>query len=147
MGHEVEPFIPRDADQARMYVCGPTVYPHADIGDARVAVVFDVVAWLLRGQMPKLPYAPRTITDVGDKIVAAGRREAGGCLGLLQQNPIAWAHAGAGEVDQIEALVAERAQVRLDRDWKPADTVRDELSKLGVEVEDSIGQGSWRMCI
>ena len=77
--------------------------------------------------------------------IAAGLRQAGGFLGLLQQDPIAWAQAGAGEVDQIEALIKHRAQARLDRDWALADKLRDELLALGVEVEDSGGESRWRM--
>ncbi|MEO1734353.1 MAG: cysteine--tRNA ligase, partial [Pseudomonadota bacterium] len=77
--------------------------------------------------------------------IAASLRQAGGFLGLLQQDPVAWAHAGAGEVDQIEALVAERARARLDRDWSRADALRDELLEMGIEVEDSGDESRWRM--
>jgi len=77
--------------------------------------------------------------------IAAALREAGGLLGLLQQDPNAWAQAGAGEIDQIEALVAKRAQARLDLDWAHADELRDQLLALGVEVEDSGGESRWRM--
>ena len=77
--------------------------------------------------------------------IAASLRRAGGLLGLLQQDPAAWAQVGAGEVDQIEALVAKRAQARADRDWARADKLRDQLLALGVEVEDSGGESRWRM--
>ncbi|MEQ3710971.1 MAG: cysteine--tRNA ligase [Tateyamaria sp.] len=77
--------------------------------------------------------------------IAASLRQAGGFLGLLQQDPVAWAHAGAGEVDQIEALVAMRTQARADHDWQRADDLRDQLLALGVEVEDTGGESRWRM--
>lgn len=77
--------------------------------------------------------------------IAAGLRQAGGLLGLLQQDPTAWAQDGAGQIDQIEALVAQRAQARLDRDWERADELRGELLELGVEIEDSGGESRWRM--
>lgn len=77
--------------------------------------------------------------------IAAGLRQAGSFLGLLQQDPDAWAQAGAGEVDRIEALVAERVQARLDRDWSRADALREELLEMGIEVEDSGGESRWRM--
>ena len=77
--------------------------------------------------------------------IAAGLHQAGGLLGLLQQDPIAWAHAGAGEVDHIEALVAKRAQARADHDWQRADELRDQLLALGEEVEDTGGENRWRM--
>jgi cysteinyl-tRNA synthetase len=54
-----------------MYVCGPTVYSAPHIGNARPAVVFDVLARLLRGRY-ELTYA-RNITDVDDKINAAAK--------------------------------------------------------------------------
>ncbi|NRB01386.1 MAG: cysteine--tRNA ligase, partial [Rhodobacteraceae bacterium] len=77
--------------------------------------------------------------------IAAGLRQAGRFLGLLQQDPVAWAHAGAGEVDQIEALVSMRSKARADHDWQRADELRDQLLALGVEVEDSGGESRWRM--
>ncbi len=66
--------MPADAQRVTMYVCGPTVYNYAHIGNARPAVVFDVLARLLRRSY-RLVYV-RNITDVDDKINAAaqGRR-------------------------------------------------------------------------
>src|SRR3546814_11054136 len=59
-----------------MYVCGPTVYNRAHIGNARPAVVFDVLARLLRHRYGEgaLVYA-RNVTDVDDKINAAAAAE------------------------------------------------------------------------
>ena len=57
-----------------MYVCGPTVYSYAHIGNARPAVVFDVLARLLRHMYPRLVYA-RNITDIDDKINKAAAEE------------------------------------------------------------------------
>ena len=76
--------------------------------------------------------------------IAAALRQAGGFLGLLQQDPVAWAQAEVGEADRIEALVAERVQARLDRDWSRADALRDDLLALGIEVEDTGGESRWR---
>jgi cysteinyl-tRNA synthetase len=53
-----------------MYVCGPTVYDRAHIGNARPVVVFDVLYRLLKATYPKVTYC-RNITDVDDKIIAA----------------------------------------------------------------------------
>ena len=64
------PFAPSDPTHVRMYVCGPTDYSYAHIGNARPAVIFDVLARVLRAQTPKLTYA-RNITDIDDKIIAA----------------------------------------------------------------------------
>ncbi len=63
-----ERFVPLDPAHVRMYVCGPTVYDRAHIGNARPVVVFDVLARLLRGLYPHLTYV-RNITDVDDKII------------------------------------------------------------------------------
>jgi cysteinyl-tRNA synthetase len=66
-----ELFVPGDPGRVTMYVCGPTVYGYPHIGNARPAVVFDVLARLLRRRYP-LVYA-RNITDVDDKINAAAK--------------------------------------------------------------------------
>jgi cysteinyl-tRNA synthetase len=64
-----ERFVPVDPTHVRMYVCGPTVYDLAHLGNARPAVVFDVLARLLRHLYPRVTYV-RNITDVDDKINA-----------------------------------------------------------------------------
>lgn len=70
IGRRVEPFVADNPEHVRMYVCGPTVYSYAHIGNARPAVVFDVLARVLRARFPRLTYA-RNITDVDDKIITA----------------------------------------------------------------------------
>jgi cysteinyl-tRNA synthetase len=69
-------FEPDDPERITMYVCGPTVYGRAHIGNARPAVVFDTLARLIRHQFgaDSLTYA-RNITDVDDKIIAAAEAE------------------------------------------------------------------------
>jgi cysteinyl-tRNA synthetase len=69
-------FTPADPERVTMYVCGPTVYNRAHIGNARPAVVFDVLARLLRHTYgaQSLVYA-RNVTDVDDKIIDAARAE------------------------------------------------------------------------
>ncbi|MGV7164117.1 cysteine--tRNA ligase [Xanthomonas axonopodis pv. cajani] len=70
----VEPFAPLDPSSPTLYVCGPTVYNYAHIGNARGPVVFDVLAALLRRRYGALRYA-RNITDVDDKINAAAQAQ------------------------------------------------------------------------
>ena len=65
-------FEPRNENHVRMYVCGPTVYDYAHIGNARPVVVFDVLCRVLRRLYPKVTYV-RNITDVDDKINAAAK--------------------------------------------------------------------------
>src|ERR1700761_7439134 len=68
---EKEVFAPIDPANVRMYVCGPTVYDFAHIGNARPAIVFDVLYRLLRHEYgaDQVTYA-RNFTDVDDKINA-----------------------------------------------------------------------------
>jgi cysteinyl-tRNA synthetase len=67
-----EEFAPLDPAHVRMYVCGPTVYDFAHIGNARPVVVFDVLYRLLKRLYPRVTYV-RNITDVDDKIMAAAK--------------------------------------------------------------------------
>jgi hypothetical protein len=69
-------FEPADPERVTMYLCGPTVYNRAHIGNARPAVVFDVLARLIRHVYgaDSLVFA-RNVTDVDDKIIEAARSE------------------------------------------------------------------------
>ena len=69
-------FKPRDPERVTLYVCGPTVYDYAHIGNARPPVVFDVLVRLLRRTYgaDKVVYA-RNVTDVDDKINAKAAKE------------------------------------------------------------------------
>ncbi|GHD30335.1 cysteine--tRNA ligase [Parahalioglobus pacificus] len=69
---EKQPFESIEPDKVSMYVCGPTVYNLAHIGNARPVVVFDTLYRLLQTQFEEVVYA-RNITDVDDKIIAAAR--------------------------------------------------------------------------
>jgi cysteinyl-tRNA synthetase len=71
-----EPFQPLDKGNVRMYVCGPTVYDFAHIGNARPVIVFDVLFRLLRHTFgPEHVNYVRNITDVDDKINARAAEE------------------------------------------------------------------------
>jgi len=76
MTREKRPFVPINRDRITMYVCGPTVYGRAHIGNARPAVVFDTLARLIRHEYGEnsLVYA-RNVTDVDDKIIASAEAE------------------------------------------------------------------------
>ena len=65
-----EAFEPINKENVTMYVCGPTVYGSHHIGNARPAVIFDLLARLLKNKYKKVTYA-RNITDVDDKIITA----------------------------------------------------------------------------
>src|SRR6201985_3942542 len=69
-------FVPIDPARVRMYVCGPTVYDFAHIGNARPVIVFDVLFRLLRHiYRPDHVTYVRNITDVDDKINARAARD------------------------------------------------------------------------
>ena len=76
LAREKRDFVPADPNAITMYVCGPTVYGRAHIGNARPAVVFDTLRRLIEHQFGagSLTYA-RNITDVDDKIIAAAQDE------------------------------------------------------------------------
>jgi cysteinyl-tRNA synthetase len=76
LAREKREFVPADPKRITMYVCGPTVYGRAHIGNARPAVVFDTLARLIRHEYGEdsLVYA-RNVTDVDDKIIAAAEAE------------------------------------------------------------------------
>ncbi len=82
-----EAFTPLDDQDVRMYVCGPTVYDRAHIGNARPVIVFDVLYRLLRHVygIDHVTYA-RNFTDVDDKInaTAQARKEAGAAGSLVE---------------------------------------------------------------
>lgn len=67
-----EVFSPLDPAHVRLYACGPTVYNFAHIGNARMAVVFDLLSRLLKTMYPNVTYVSN-ITDVDDKIMAAAK--------------------------------------------------------------------------
>jgi cysteinyl-tRNA synthetase len=73
MSGKKEIFTPLVPDAVTMYVCGPTVYNFAHIGNARPVVVFDTLFRLLQTQYDRVTYA-RNITDVDDQIIAAARK-------------------------------------------------------------------------
>ena len=107
---KVEDFAPIDPANVRMYVCGPTVYDRAHLGNARPVVVFDVLYRLLRHVYgaDHVTYV-RNFTDVDDKINAeAQRRKAAGRAEPLEalirertEETIAWYHA---DMDALGAL-------------------------------------------
>jgi cysteinyl-tRNA synthetase len=75
---EKQDFKPLNPDHVRLYACGPTVYNFAHIGNARMAVVFDLLTNLLRTLYPKVTYASN-ITDIDDKIIAAAKESGQPC--------------------------------------------------------------------
>ena len=67
-----ELFEPVDPEHVRIYACGPTVYNYAHIGNARMAVVNDLLVRVLKTQFKKVTYVSN-ITDIDDKIIEASK--------------------------------------------------------------------------
>jgi len=94
----------------------------------------------------------RVLTEGGDAAgqavaaaAAAQVRRLGAVLGLFQDDPEGWFHAGV-ELDeqQIEARIGERLAARAAKAWARADAIRDELAAAGIVLEDRAGTTTWR---
>ena len=104
-----ERFQPLDPKDVRMYVCGPTVYDRAHIGNARPVIVFDVLYRLLRHVYgaDHVTYA-RNFTDVDDKINARAA-ETGRSIREITDETIQWYLDDMGALGNLEPDLAPRA--------------------------------------
>jgi len=102
-------FEPLDANNVRMYVCGPTVYDFAHIGNARPVIVFDVLYRLLRRTYgaDHVRYV-RNITDVDDKINAAAKANGESIRELTERTAKAF-HEDIAALGCLEPDVEPRA--------------------------------------
>ena len=106
---EKEIFRPIDPARVRLYVCGPTVYDRAHIGNARPIIVFDVLFRLLRYTYgPEHVVYARNITDVDDKINARAA-ERGISIHDLTATTIADFHEDVAALGCLEPTVEPRA--------------------------------------
>ena len=74
LDNKKEKFIPLNKDHIKIYACGPTVYNYAHIGNARMAVVNDLLVKFLKTIFPKVTYVSN-ITDIDDKIIATSQEK------------------------------------------------------------------------
>ncbi|WP_113911780.1 cysteine--tRNA ligase [Roseovarius dicentrarchi] len=104
-----EEFTPLDPENVRMYVCGPTVYDRAHLGNARPVVVFDVLYRLLRHVYGKdaVTYV-RNFTDVDDKINTRAA-ESGRPIGDITNETIQWFLDDMGSLGALEPDQMPRA--------------------------------------
>src|SRR3954468_1026336 len=126
LAREKREFVPADPKRITMYVCGPTVYGRAHIGNARPAVVFDTLGRLIRHEFgaDSLVYA-RNVTDVDDKIIAAAEAEGVGPqviteryerhyledMAALGVRPPDIAPHATREIPQMVAMIARLAEL------------------------------------
>lgn len=102
-----EEFVPLDANHVRMYVCGPTVYDRAHIGNARPIIVFDTLYRLLKLMYPKVTYV-RNITDVDDKIIKRSK-ESGEPISSVTERTSRLFHEDIAELNALPPDVEPRA--------------------------------------
>jgi cysteinyl-tRNA synthetase len=104
-----EEFVPLFDRKVRMYVCGPTVYDHAHIGNARPVIVFDVLFRLLRHLygVDRVVYA-RNITDIDDKINARAKEE-GAPISQITSRTTAQYHQDVAALGALKPTVEPRA--------------------------------------
>ena len=104
-----EVFTPIEADNVRMYVCGPTVYDRAHIGNARPVIVFDTLYRVLRHVYgaEHVTYV-RNFTDVDDKINARAA-ESGRSIGEITAETTEWYLEDMAEVGALEPTHMPRA--------------------------------------
>ena len=107
-----EAFEPIDPDHIRMYVCGPTVYDRAHIGNARPVVIFDTLYRLLQRHYPLVKYA-RNITDVDDKINAAAKANGESIRDLSQRFTTAF-HEDMAQLNTLPPTLEPRATDNID---------------------------------
>ena len=139
-----EVFTPIDDKNVRMYVCGPTVYDRAHLGNARPVVVFDVLYRLLRHVYGAghVTYV-RNFTDVDDKINAeALRRQKAGAPGTLEdliaertEETISWYHA------DMDALGALRPSLKGEVTDRAAPRATQYIAPMVAMIEDLIAGG------
>ncbi|WP_316359695.1 cysteine--tRNA ligase [Devosia sp.] len=128
-----EPFRPIDANNVRMYVCGPTVYDFAHIGNARPVIVFDVLFRLLRQVYgaDHVTYV-RNITDVDDKINARALRD-------YPDLPLNEAIRKVTEKTEAQFLSDAERLGNLPPTWQPRAT--DNIAEMQVLIGNLIQRG------
>ena len=122
-----EPFQPLDPQNVRLYLCGPTVYDRAHLGNARPVLVFDVLVRLLRHVYGDghVTYV-RNFTDVDDKINARAAAT-GRSIREITEETVAWYH------DDMDALGAARP------DHEPRAT--EYIPQMVAMIQDLIARG------
>ena len=109
LAREKQEFTPLDANGIGVYICGPTVYDYAHIGNARPVIIFDVLFRLLMHVYgdDAVTYV-RNITDVDDKIIAA-HQDTGEDIGSITSRTTEAFHADMAALGNLEPSIEPRA--------------------------------------
>lgn len=106
-----EEFVPLDENHIRMYVCGPTVYDRAHIGNARPIIVFDTLYRLLKYLYPKVTYV-RNITDVDDKIIKKSQ-ESGEPINVITEKTTRFFHEDISHLNVLNPDIEPKATAHI----------------------------------
>jgi cysteinyl-tRNA synthetase len=107
LSRQKEKFTPIDPAHVKMYVCGPTVYDFAHIGNARPMVVFDTLYRLLKRHYPKVSYC-RNITDIEDKIIVRSK-ESGEPINVMTERTTRGFHEDLAHLNTLPPDFEPRA--------------------------------------
>ncbi len=160
LSRQREVFIPADSQRVTLYVCGPTVYmqllaapdpaPQGVRAEAvEAALADDLNTPLALGCLHEAATALRKSTHPDEQsCLLATLRDGADLLGLLRQPPASWrqqagAQADCSTVDTMTRLIAARHAARAARDFARADALRQELSALGIGIEDRAMGTTW----
>lgn len=147
---EREVFEPINPERVTLYVCGPTVYNLAHIGNARPVVVFDILYRVLKSLYPSVLYA-RNITDIDDKIMTAARERGVAIDAISKEFTIAFREDVSALntlAPTLEPHATENIEAMLDLTQRLIDGnhayVADGHVLFAVESMDGYGQLSGR---
>ncbi|MCK0119792.1 cysteine--tRNA ligase [Loktanella sp. F6476L] len=130
-----EDFVPLDKDDVRMYVCGPTVYDRAHLGNARPVIVFDTLYRLLRHTYGEdhVTYV-RNFTDVDDKINARAA-ESGRSIGEITAETTQW------YLDDMAAVGALQPSIKGTDHERAMPRATQWIAPMIAMIEDLIAKG------
>ncbi len=130
-----EDFVPINPDDVRMYVCGPTVYDRAHLGNARPVLVFDILYRLLRHEYgPEHVTYVRNFTDVDDKINARAA-QSGRSIGEITEETTQW------YLDDMAAIGALEPSLKGTDHQKAMPRATQWIAPMIAMIEDLIAKG------
>ncbi|MEX2553603.1 MAG: cysteine--tRNA ligase [Actinomycetota bacterium] len=130
LGRTKEAFVPREEGKVGIYVCGPTVYGHIHVGNARAMVVFDVIRRYLEWSGFEVTFV-RNYTDVDDKIIAQANEEG------ISAEEVARKYS-----DAFDAVAADLGIEEPDHSVRATEHISDMIKMIEGIVERGFGYES-----